>query len=90
MIIFCDIDELCGMVVTLCNGVEFSVDVDVIIFKFSCDAVDNLISCAVYDVLCVVYAVSFDVYEVSCGVVLIVSAISGVKDVFAISGELIL
>lgn len=37
-----------------------------------------------------VYAVSFDVYEVSCGGVLIVSAISGVKDVFAISGELIL
>lgn len=47
MIIFCDIDELCGMVVTLCNGVEFSVDVDVLIFKFSCDAVDNLISCDV-------------------------------------------
>lgn len=87
MIIFCDIDELCGMVVTLC---KFSVDVDVLIFKFSCDAVDNLISCDVYDVLCVVYAVSLDVYEVSCGVVLIVSAISGVKDVFAISGELIL
>lgn len=65
MIILCDIDALSGIVVTLCKGVELSVDVDVLIFKFSCDAVDNLISCDVYDVRCVVYAVSFDVYEVS-------------------------
>lgn len=78
------------MVVTLSNGVDFSIFVNVLISEFSCDVVDNLVSCDVYEVSCVVYTVSFDVYEVPCGVVLIVSAISGVKDVFAISGELIL
>lgn len=90
VIILCEVAKLSRMVVTLSNGVDFSIFVNVLISEFSCDVVDNLVSCDVYEVSCVVYTVSFDVYEVPCGVVLIVSAISGVKDVFAISGELIL
>lgn len=90
VIILCEVAKLSRMVVTLSNGVDFSIFVNVLISEFSCDVVDNLVSCDVYEVSCVVYTVSFDVYEVPCGVVLIVSVISGVRDVFAISGELIL
>lgn len=90
MIILCEVAKLSRMVVTLSNGVDFSIFVNVLISEFSCDVVDNLVSCDVYEVSCVVYTVSFDVYEVPCGVVLIVSVISAVRVVVAISGALIL
>lgn len=54
MIILCDVAELSGVVVTLCNGVDFSVDIDVLISELSSDVVDNLVSCDVYDMLSVV------------------------------------
>lgn len=90
MIILCEVAKLSRMVVTLSNGVDFSIFVNVLISEFSCDVVDNLVSCDVYEVSCVVYTVSFDVYEVPCGVVLIVSVMSAVRVVVAISGALIL
>lgn len=90
VIILCEVAKLSRMVVTLSNGVDFSIFVNVLISEFSCDVVDNLVSCDVYEVSCVVYTVSFDVYEVPCGVVLIVSVISAVRVVVAISGALIL
>lgn len=76
MIILCDVAESSDMVVTLSNGVDFSIVVNVLTSEFSCDVVGNL--------------VSFDVYEMPCGVVLIISVISAVRVVVAISGGLIL
>lgn len=90
MIILCEVAKLSRMVVTLSNGVDFSIFVNVLVSEFSCDVVDDLVSCDVYEVSCVVYTVSFDVYELPCGVVLIVSVISAVRVVVAISGGLIL
>lgn len=90
MIILCEVAKLSRMVVTLSNGVDFSIFVNVLVSEFSCDVVDDLVSCDVYEVSCVVYTVSFDVYELPCGVVLIVSVISAVRVVVAISGALIL
>lgn len=87
VIILLDVAELSGMVVTLCNGVDFSVDVTLPISKFSVDVVGNSISGDVYEVSCVMYVVSF---EVPCSVVLIVSVVSEVKAVVAKSGALIL
>lgn len=44
VIILLDVAELSGMVVTLCNGVDFSVDVNLPTSEFSFDVVDNSIS----------------------------------------------
>lgn len=76
MIILCEVAKLSRMVVTLSNGVDFSIVVNVLISEFSCGVVGNL--------------VSFVVYEMPCGVVLTISVISAVLVVVAISGALIL
>lgn len=76
MIILCEVAKLSRMVVTLSNGVDFSIVVNVLTSELSCDVFGNL--------------VSFDVYEMPCGVVLIISVISAVRVVVAISGALIL
>lgn len=44
VIILLDVAELSGMVVTLCNGVDFSVDVNLPTSEFSFDVVGNSIS----------------------------------------------
>lgn len=51
-----DVAELSGMIVTLCNGVDFSVDVNLSISEFSFDVVGN--STSVVSAVRVVVAIS--------------------------------